>query len=607
MEYTRGRVAPLVFAIAFAAYAIGAAPIASWLDSSEIVAASAALGIAHAPGHPVALLVGRAAALLPFGDVAFRVNLASAAAAAGAAMIVACVARNVMRRVAPALPAGLHALLGVGAGLGFALCRAMWDQATRAEVYALEALLTVGVLACALAYDERGNRRQLLLGALLVGLALANHHFVTLLVALPVAAVVCARGVGRRTIACATLLVVVGLAAYLYLPVRALAEPEASWGDPRTAARFGWTISARAFQKSLDAPADETLAAEAGEVASALADDATPAVAAIALVGAWLLARRRETRWVAALLGGIILCVAAGPALLGFDAQNPDAHGYLLPALASLFVLAAAGVAALAAAPAALGARATVQRAGFVAAAAAMLTAAVVLPVTQACAASRRSEYAADRWAHELLAPLPPGALLVSTYFETTFQLAALRVVEQARPDIALVDRGTLGHPGFAEASQRRHPELATLLAGGANAPLRVGQPLPIVDLAAVAAQRPIFIELAPDLDATALAHLVPSTVLARFSAAPAEVATRAMAEALEQEATLALEHALLTRECSAEAAGTTRMVLWHAFLRARSYCTLGRRAAASAALAQAERLAPGDATLAALRSDCAL
>jgi len=48
------------------------------LDSAELAAGAYTLGIVHAPGYPLYLLLGKAFSYLPFGDIAYRLNLMSA-------------------------------------------------------------------------------------------------------------------------------------------------------------------------------------------------------------------------------------------------------------------------------------------------------------------------------------------------------------------------------------------------------------------------------------------------------------------------------------------------------------------------------------------------
>src|SRR5437868_9570416 len=99
------RGAALVTLVALAVYTAGLCPGAYWLDSSEFAAASVLLGVAHPPGHPLALLVGKAASLLPLGPLALRVGFAQALCAAAGAGLLALLGARLAARAAEALGA----------------------------------------------------------------------------------------------------------------------------------------------------------------------------------------------------------------------------------------------------------------------------------------------------------------------------------------------------------------------------------------------------------------------------------------------------------------------------------------------------------------------
>ncbi|HKA90196.1 MAG TPA: DUF2723 domain-containing protein [Haliangiales bacterium] len=536
---------PIVFAAALAAYTVTAAPAVGWLDSAEFVAAAQTLGISHPPGQPLAALLGRAVAYLPIGDIAFRVNLASAIAGAAAA---AMLYRLVARLRGP--------VVGAAAALAFAFAAAAWEQSIRAEVYALTAALLLFAL-------DEALRGRALAAALATGLALTVHPYIGLAFAVPAAAYVLA---GRPGVAAGGRLAaagLLGLCAFLYLPLRA--GTAVDWGDPNRVDRFWWTVSARAFQKSLGQP--EPLAVRAGDVATALTRGLTLVGAGLALVGAYVLVRRRETRAAGLLLVGVAAAGAAGRALVGFDFDNPDALGYLLPALAALVALAAAAV------PRALAPLAF-----------ALAFWHLAHPV------SLRGAYAAEGYGRAVLDPLPPRTLLLTSFNETTFILWSLA---GERPDVTIVDRNFLTHPFAADVVKRRHPELAALL----DAPLRGGAPTPVAALPA----RPIAFELAMDFapDDPAVARLAPHGPVAHYGALPDEAAdARAAADLLR----------LLDTPAPIDRHGAARALAWNAYLTARFYCMVGRRDAARAADARARSLADrDDAMLAELERACGL
>jgi len=547
----------LVFAVAFVIYAATAAPALSWLDAAEFATAAQALAVAHPPGHPIPSLLGRLLVDMPLGEAAFRVNLASSLAGAVAAAATFKAARTAAVRLVTARPA---AVIGAAGALGFALSRAAWEQAARAEVYALQAALLAAALAWALAYVLDRDARDLYAATLATGLALANHHFVAVCFFAPVAAVVLA---GRLRLAAAGRLAaigILGLAAFLYLPLRA-AHDILGWGDADRLSPFLWTVSAQAFQKSLAGPAPP-FAQLLGDVATALADNLTLAAAALVLVGAYALARRSLAA--AVLLAGVAACGAVGRVLVGFEPDNPDALGYLLPALAALFVLAAAGAAAVAG----------VDRRARWPVAAAMLLLPGVQVIRNAGAASYRDGEAADTFARAVVAA-PADALVVTSYYETHFLAVAAQRLEGERPDVTVIDRNLLTQPYAPAAARRRHPELAALI----DAPLVGGLPTPVAALATL--RRPVALEPPMNLDAgdPVLPRLGMRGLLAALDAPP---------DPGDQEAFDALARRMKTPSAP-DRHGAARILTWEAFLRARLFCLTGRRDAARVAAARVD------------------
>jgi MFS family permease len=596
---TSNKPALAVFAVCFAAYAWTASPALGWLDSPELVAAGASLGVSHSPGHPLAGLLGRLATLLPFGDMAFRVNVLSSLCGAAAATAVFAAGRGLLARVAPSFEGGTSDAAAAGAALAFALSWAAWFQGVRAEVYALQAALLGAALVALLAWERRREPRMLLVAGLACGLALAHHHWMALLFAVPAAVFALARAgdvrpslrTGAATAVCGAL----GLAAFLYLPVRAAAHPEVNWGDPQTADRFAWTVSAQAFQKSAGAEHVSTAGEDTAEIVAALLDQATPVLMLAALLGLYLGVRTSEHRSWTLLLAGIAAAAAGGRVVLGFDPGTPDHYAYLLPALMAIVLLGLAGLARLAHLIA--GSAPSV-------AAVAVAVAMIALVPWQASAnagASRLSgAYASDTLAREELEQLPPRSVVLVGYFQTSFRIAALRAVEESRPDVVVLDRSLLTYPGFAAVARARHPELAAII----DAPLRAGAPTPVDALRALG--RPVAVQLHPNLDDAPKPALVPRGVYAWLQPARADADARDAAEPLDFAERDRLANALLS-DAGAESGFAQESMLWLDFLRLDFYCEMGRVAAARRAFERARIAAPDDDMLAARAKACGI
>lgn len=584
----------LVFFGCLLAYVLGLAPGPYWLDSSEFAAAAATLGIAHPPGHPLALLLGKALALVPLGPAAMRVALASALAGAAAAALVTLIGAHLARRVLRALETlrstardegapVTAALLGTAAGLGFGLSYAAAFQAVRAEVYALHVCLQLGSVHALLVSDEHPERmpQAVPLGALAASLALANHTLLAGLHAI-CAALFVLTGFRRaswrrqlRMIEWAGVAVLLGLAVYAYLPLRAGRHPRIDWGAPLTWERLRWTVSAVAFQKSLA----HATSGDAPAIAFVLGRELT-LLAPLALLGLYVLARIRDTRRAALLLSTAALAAAAAPALVGFDAENPDAYGYLEPALGLLAAVAAAGGAALCglvpAAPPAFRTRAW-QR-GMCLALPSALTLALLLLGLQAAPRWSRTRFAdTERHTRALLAEAPARALLVSSYFQTVFALWYAQGVEGQRPDVDLVHRHFLAYPGYRAELLRQTPELAPLLG------IRDVLAGP---LAVAAQERPIVLEYDLDLDTTLVRRLLPGGLVDHLPPAAPEPSQRA-----ERAAHAARRRDQLYRLLNAGEPQTRRVLLWGDFLAAARDCHLRLDATAAQAIARARGL----------------
>lgn len=549
-----------VFAVALLLYGWTAAPALSWLDAAEFSTAAQSLAIAHPPGHPIPSLVGRLLLYLPLGEAAFRVNLASALEGALAVAAVFVAARAIAGHLVAARPA---AILAAAAALGFGLTRAAWEQAARAEVYALQAALLCAALAWSVSWALGRDARALYAATFATGLALANHHFIAILFFVPVGAVVLARRPGLAAAGRLAALGILGLGAYLYLPLRA-ARDVLGWGDADRLAPFLWTVTAQAFQKSLAAPPET---GGLGDVATAVADNLSVPVAALALLGVYVLARRGALT-AAVLLAGVALAGTVGRALVGFEPDNPDALGYLLPAIAALAVLGAAGVAALAS----LSARAALP----------VALAALALPAVQlgrfAGPVSFRGGEAADLYARAAVAA-PSRAVVITSYFETHFLAVAAQRLEGERPDVTVIDRNLLTQPYAPEAARRRLPDLARLV----DAPLLGGLPTPVAALAALG--RPVAMELAINFadDDPVLPRLVPGGLLASVAPAPPVGDLARLERQMKESPSIPDRH------------GADRLLAWQALMRARFFCATGRPAAARAAAAD---LPPADVML---------
>ena len=149
------------------------APDILYGDSSEFQTLAYTLGVAHPTGYWAYTLIGRLFGYLPFGTMAWRINLLSAVAAAGTVAGVFLLGCYVTKR-------RLAAILG-----SFALLMSytFWGQAVIAEVYTLGTLWWVMVMLALWHWGQRPFARQwwLFTAAALSSLSLGIHLYSVLI------------------------------------------------------------------------------------------------------------------------------------------------------------------------------------------------------------------------------------------------------------------------------------------------------------------------------------------------------------------------------------------------------------------------------------------
>lgn len=444
-----------------------------WFDAPELAAAAQQLGVAHAPGEPAYVLLVRLAQLLPLGDLAARTAWLSCAAAAALVGVLVLLAREIWP-VSCATPAGL-----LTTGLVAAVCGPLWTQGAVIELYGIQALIVTAVLLLvAVAREQRG---ALPLAGLLSGVGLAVNPLLTVL-AFPA---VLALGLTVRlrptlvTLACALVFAGLGASIYLYLPLRAAAEPGVWFGGSlSTPGELLAFISGQSYARSFERPGGAALLHNV--------------LAHLRLVGGWL-------GWPAlgaAALGAVIFVrrPLAGLAVVFFGVAawastvtrptledfTPDVAGYLLPSCLAGALLAGAGIGWLARRWTLPALALMVLAVGFTAVGGA-----------QKVALHRGTE--ASTVGLALLEAVPPGGLLLTGSDSTSLPVMYLTTAGRRRPDVLAISvygagGGQLaslaaGHPQATVTALARlddlHPEERLRALGSPNLHLGVvGTPL---------------------------------------------------------------------------------------------------------------------------------
>lgn len=214
-------------------------------DGPELAAAAWCFGVPHPTGYPLyMMLLGTWGRLLPAAiEWIARCALFSSVCLAAAGGLSVLIGTRLVGFAVPAWPAKARILTAAAAALTFGFFQTVWENATLTEVYAFQHLLTAVFFYLSLRFVDEGRVAQLAGLAVVAGLALAHHRLsLGLLVTIAILPWLSAIFVSRRgprawwlssAAACAGA-VVLGALLYLYIPVRAAADPPVNWGNART-------------------------------------------------------------------------------------------------------------------------------------------------------------------------------------------------------------------------------------------------------------------------------------------------------------------------------------------------------------------------------------
>ncbi len=317
----------------WAVYVATLAPTVYVGDSGELTTAACLLGVPHPPGYPLFVWWGHLGTLMPLGNLAFRVNLATAVAGLGMVVLGAMMVKKLS---APQWIVGLAILL-------IGLNPLLWNQATAAEVYTVAgwALAFVGWMWMRCREPGQGWAGLAFTG----GLAFVGHPVALL------AGPVVAWGLWNATrgdwikLPLAMLLIGLPFAAFLSLMIRALAHPSLAWGDTETIRglvehvlrqQYGGTGMSRSISNGY----------QQYMMLGGLLWHQWLMALALAAVGGWMVSREIRIYVV-----GVSLCVMAGlPVVLNFqfDPLSRDLVSmFLYPTIVPVGVAAAAGLLAV--------------------------------------------------------------------------------------------------------------------------------------------------------------------------------------------------------------------------------------------------------------------
>jgi hypothetical protein len=442
----------LALGTAIAALAVYAATLAPELsfqhygtDGGDLIAAAKTLGVPHPSGYPTYTLLAWVFTHIPFGSIAYRVNLLSAVSAAVTAGLLCLCMR-------PLLPQHRHSpLVAASTALVFAFSPLVWSQAVISEVHTLNALFATIVILLVLRWRVGASDSLLFLAAFALGVGLGNH--LTLAFLLPALLILLwhqrARLLRLRPLLTATALFATGLGVYAYLPVAASRHPPVNWGAPSTWHRFLWVVTAKQYHPL-------AFGLDPGRILARLTH--------------WSGLVENQLGWwglFVAMLGALLWWKSDRPLALfsvawsipvliySFFYDTGDSHLYLIPVVLVLALAWGTGASGIL-----LLARRRQTKWYYLA-----LAFIALLPIGSLVlhwrGANLKDDRAVATYLDDMLGVVAPDALIVTRGDRPTFSLWYALYAEQRRDDVAVVSGPLLAYEWYRDGLRHTYPHLS--------------------------------------------------------------------------------------------------------------------------------------------------
>jgi tetratricopeptide (TPR) repeat protein len=428
--------------------------VAPYRDTGEMVSVAHTLGIAHPPGYPFYTLLSRLfLAVLPFGNEGYRLNVLSALAGAATVWFIY---KTFVRLLLPSLLASFLALL-------LATSYLQWYLSLVSEMYTLNTLFAACLLYLLIHFstmsddEARTGHGIPFIAAFLFGIGLGNR--MDLLLLSPAFLVIFwhrRRHMSINALMAVSIVFVLGLSIFVYLPIRSSVGPLLDWNHPATLSRLWGTLTRKTHGGTLDLISESYARGEnfgatfvfyVQHLFSGFAYAGIP-LAFFGIVSLWK--RKRDVA-----LATVAAWLVCGPLFIYLSNMPPNTHAlaileahFLLPNVLCMLWIGE-GLWHLTGRNRPWG---KIGGAGF-AGCLVLFNLAQNFPEL-----NKRANFIAYDYSKNVLRSLPPGSILVMKKDVQLFSLWNRQLVEDRRPDVAVVSQGLSGSFWYVDKFIRRHP-----------------------------------------------------------------------------------------------------------------------------------------------------
>lgn len=455
-----GRVSPWILVVGLSAiYFATLAPDLTWAndgaDGGDLITAAATGGIAHPTGYPVYLIIARLFQLLPFGSLAYRTNLFSAAATTAAAVLVF----TLVKRQLDFQRTSNVWLSSLIAGFAFGLSPLVWSQAVITEVYAFNAFFVALVLYVSTSpYTEtRPNRVDRIVG-LLLGLGTGVHVTIIFLSPIVLLMRLFRQGGGIKSFwkvgpadwrsALRTFVwIVAGWTPHLLLPIWASSHPPVNWGDPVTWRREWWLVTGQLYRGNLFGLSSVDYWSRLHQWAGLLIEQFGLPGLCVALLGLTVFFSPSRL-FIASIWNALIF------SLFAINYNTADWYVYLIPASLSFAIWVGFGVSGLMNVV-----RRTSRRLGWALGAGTLLSLFIFAGIRWPHVDASR-DLRADYFGEQIMAQAPANALVFVQGDSAIFSLWYFHYALHERPDIVVVAADLLSFDWYQDVIRSTYPRL---------------------------------------------------------------------------------------------------------------------------------------------------
>ncbi|HTP65782.1 MAG TPA: DUF2723 domain-containing protein [Geobacteraceae bacterium] len=322
--------AVLAVVLPLSVYLLTLAPSVTFFDSGEFMTAIYSLGSAHSPGYPLFINYANPFIYLPFGNIAFRVNIATAVSAAmacyGVYLLLSHFLESEEMAVDKVTAVFCKRAISLSAALTFAFTTRLWLQSNHDKPYPLIAFISSMIFYLILLWRDKYRAGEehpayLFLGAFLWGLAFGAHQTMVLLLpsfAFLILIMNWQQIVRIREMALMAAFGILGFSIHLHLPVRAMRNPLLNWGDTKTLTQFLWHFLRKGYP--VEKPERGIALFWAQLQAFNIPREFTAVGLALLLIGIYAYRKKRRDEVLAYIIGVIFFLLV----IIGYLNTQPD-------------------------------------------------------------------------------------------------------------------------------------------------------------------------------------------------------------------------------------------------------------------------------------------